>query len=263
MRHTILAHGAIALLLSATATDARAQNTIGSLIRAAVTTALPGATPLVEALWPKNTDGSAATGVNKDKMTQSVQNSGGVAKVQDAVTANAQEKLKPLVDLASELAVLTRFLQPSVNAMEHLSSIQARVAGGANATAADWAEVATRWAQAKAELAAVDGITSANLGIVRDLWLRNTLSRIQAAKIRQVIPLDNQIAAKDAARVSQSVQALMVTLQDVSPAVGYELADLQSDISSLSAWARGAAGGPIVQNAAQRAFKTRLSARYP
>lgn len=194
---------------------------IGTAIRAAIDTALPGVTDLVSLLFKK---GDKQT---KDELTTNI------AAAEKTLKVNAQQKLKPVSAVASELQVVGRFLEPATTAHEAVLAMQA-------SAAPDKAD----WDVAKAQLDIIRNIADDDVDKVRDLWLRNELKQIKAVNGNLAIRIGDEMSKTppDAARLSGLLGRLEGVLSSITLAVGYEMADLQADLKDLSDWVNGSAG---------------------
>jgi hypothetical protein len=223
---------------------------IGNAIKAAIDIALPPVGQLISAIWPKKADGTDKPEARKAELEQALK------QQRTALYTSAQAKIKPVADLAEELAAVNAYLEPTVIAQQSLTRMEVHLAAGGS----DWNMLGTEWAVAKAQLQGLKDVADARIG---DLWLRNTLHHIQTALKTQVIRVDARMTAKnDPAGLRSEVVKLSETLTDVPAAVGYELADLREDVASLADWAKNAQGGPSLADK-QRSFKDVLGAKYP
>lgn len=225
---------------------------IGTIVKTAIDTALPGVTTLIEAIWgPRKADDK----IKKDELAKAVD--AAKKQLQDEFTKKAQTNLRPVQQVSAELQVLRQVLQPSVFAQEQILQMQTRLASGsldANAQAQQEAD----WKVAKAQLDKLKVIKQQDLDNIRDLWLRHMVSRIVELNNDQVLRVDPKATGPAALNALQGVS---LALRDVTAAVGYELAALESDIGELAKWANNAQGGNPVSHSGE--FANLLTRRYP
>ena len=210
---------------------------IGNVVKTAITTAFPAVKDIVDLIWTKKptTDNK----VSKDQLQTATESA--KKDVQTAITAAIQPKLTPLARVSGELATVDKFLQPTVVAAINLAQMQTRLAG----PMPDWSEQEKDWKVAKAQLAQLRGITDPELDQVRDKWLKNTLAAIRGVNDQAVVRVEAEVSAtkKNPQRQAVEIQALAVSLRDITAAIGYELSDLRTEMTDLADWAKGGQGG--------------------
>jgi len=227
---------------------------IGNVIKAAITTAVPGVSSILDLIWSKRANPVA----DKEKKTEAQQKSDLSAgaqnpdvqkKVQADFVAAAQQRIQPIGKVSAELAVLNRFLEPSVEASGRLIAIRTQLKD----SPVPWSDVKTNFELAKQQLQKLKTVSDTDLNSIRDLYLRDKLKHIRDANDAPTLLIDSDITAKNAEGLGGDAAALANTLADMTAMAGYELADLQSDITELANWAKGTGGGAVPAD--QKAYK--------
>ena len=216
---------------------------IGTIVKTAIDTALPAVGSLINLFWKKG-DGDKQT---KQELQANIDKSQADLKKQFA--NKAQEKLKPVADVASELLVVGRFLEPATLAHEAVIQMQSRPTIDK-----------TDWDVAKRQLDQIDKIADTDVNIIRDKWLRDTLMQIKGVNNKLAIRIKGEIdkPSPNKTQLAVNLAQLEAVLGSITQAVGYELSDLQADLKGLSDWAKGAAGGmkePTITQQQERYLK--------
>jgi hypothetical protein len=214
---------------------------IGTIIKTAIQTALPGVSSLISLLFPGKSD-SDKVKVADVKTTASAADT--QKALQQQITAAIQPKLQPVSQVASELQVVSLFTLPSVEATKYIAVLQTNLAS----KSINWTNVSTQWSLVKQQLQKVKGVSDAQINSISDLWLRSKLSAMRDANDAQTTLIESAIAQKDGPAASAAVGSLAPVLDGMTAAAGYELANMQSDLTNLANWARGAAGSQTTQN---------------
>ena len=213
---------------------------IGSIIKDAISTAFPGVSGiegLISTIWKAKP--TTATKIDQPQLTTAVTSSQDAIK--KSIVAQAQQNLKGLDAIATELQVVSQFGVPTTTASGDIIRISDRLSSGKTLSDDDWTAIKADWKEAAAELATVK---NADVSKIEDKWLRDKLSSIQQTNITFVSRIEVEMAAKspNVGRLKDLLDRLYPTLQDISAAVGYEVTDMQAEIKALSDWAKGAAG---------------------
>jgi hypothetical protein len=212
---------------------------IGNIIKDVIGSAFPGVSGiggLIDAIWShKPTNGNP----NKAQLQTAVTNS--QDDIKKSIMAQAQQHLVPITEVADELQAVSQFGVPTTTASVDILKMSDRLKTGKTLSDDEWTQQRADWEEAKGELATVK---TADPSKVQDLWLRDKLSKIQQTNITDVARIDTELKAKNpnVGRLNDLLAHLYSTLQDISAAIGYEVTNMQADLKSLSAWARGAAG---------------------
>jgi hypothetical protein len=222
---------------AAAAPGVGAGQVIGNIVKTALTTAFPGAATILNSILAA-TPNNGGSKVSKADLTTGANNANTQIK-NDSLT-KAQTALQPIGQVGSELATINLFLTPAVEANDDLIRIQTEI----STNPADWASANVDWSVAKAQLSAISNVSAADINKVQDLFLRNKLTEIQGTNKDLVIRVSAAIAAKDTAKTQQLLSQLSQIVGGMPAVAGYELANLQSDLTGLAAWAKGAGGSP-------------------
>jgi hypothetical protein len=220
---------------------ATAGQTIGTIIKAAIQTAFPGVGTILNAFL--GTNPATANKPDNTKVTVGQVKNGATTPstqqcVQQEITAAIQPKLAPVSEVAGELAVVDQFLLPSVEASKNLTLMQADLA----AQTVNWSDVQLNWSLVKIQLSKVKSVPDPQINSVSDLWLRNKLATIKNANDAPATIIEAKIAAKNSAETAAAVQSLAQVMDGMTAAAGYELANMQTDLTNLANWAKGAGG---------------------
>ena len=210
---------------------------IGTVVVAAIETALPGVTKLVDAIWGSR---SSSDKVNKDQLKTMV------GDARQTLLQQVRQALTPIVTLSDELEVINRFLQATSSANANVGRMQNRLSDKANMTDETWGDQREDWLVAKAQLENISRVPDNDLSKIGNLWVRDQLRRLREANVDLVIRVDERIRSKDAAGLGKNLQQLASILGDIEPIVGYELADLRSDARNISNWANAERSLPFV-----------------
>jgi hypothetical protein len=207
---------------------------IGNIVKAAVSTALPGLSGILDLIWSKSgkQPGDAAKKTDLDKTAAD-------KAVKDEIMKAIQGKLQPVSKVADELGVVQRFLDPCVTATQELVTIRVKMKD----QTPDWQAIANGWQLAKIQINNLKGVSDADLNKIRDLYLRARLTQIRKSNDSTVVSIDQAVTQKNLDNLRADLPVLLTTLADMSAVAGYEFAELQADLTDLAQWAKGAAGG--------------------
>lgn len=256
MRRRCIAVSLIAVLMTTqTGGSLRAQEPpgtatgrkIGTIVRTAIETALPGASALLGLIWGNR---SSNDRINQEQLRQAVE--AARPEIRDTLIAEAQRRLEPVSQIAEELRIVNYFLEAAVQANQNVITMQTRLGTTPSPTDDFWRSQTEDWDVAKNHLRRLEGVQESELELIRELWLRDQLRRIRSSNIDLVVRVDARLQAKDPAGLAQQLERLSDTLQGIQAAVGYQIADLRADLRNLAEWARGAqAAGEYVAPEAQ------------
>jgi hypothetical protein len=226
---------------------------IGTIIKTAVSTAAPGISGILSVL---DTIWSNLTKPNQDKATKAeVKTAAQSPAVQNAAKqpqVNAQVAIQPISKVSDELAVIGRFLGPSVTATQYLIVIKTKSTEGT----IDWVGISNAWELAKTQIGNLKSVADSDLNKVRDAYLRDRLTQIRNANDTTVVSITQEVTQKNLPDLKTDLATLLSTLANMTAVAGYELAELQADIGDLASWAKGSgAGEPSVpERGAYKAF---------
>lgn len=232
---------AVAPAPAATASPAAtAGSTIGTIIKSAISTALPPVGAILNSILATSaaTNKPDNTRVTVGQVKSAANTPNAQQCVQQQITAAIQPKLAPVSEVAGELAVVGQFLLPSVEATKNLTLMQAELA----AQPVNWPDVRLNWSLVKVQLVKVKSVPDSQINSISDLWLRDKLTKIKSANDAPATVIDAEIAANDPAKTAAAAQSLAQVLDGMTAAAGYELANMQTDLTNLANWAKGAGG---------------------
>lgn len=228
---------------------------IGTIIKTAISTAAPGVSSILDLIWSHlsnpSSDKAKKTDLQKAATNQSTTDS-----IKQKTVANAQVQLQPISKLSDELAVINRFLAPSVTATQNLIVIRTKMVEQTT----DWQTIQNQFDLAKVQINNLKSVSDTDLDKVRDAYLRMKLSQIRGSNDTTVISINQEITQHNLDGLKADLPVLLSTLADMTAVAGYEIAELQSDISDLAAWAKGTgAGSPSTPD--QEAYTKFLNAQ--
>jgi len=217
---------------------------IGTIIKTAISTAAPGISSILSLV---DTIFANRSNTNSNKATlPELQAAAKTAPVQTAAketvqkpTVAAQQAIQPIGKVSDELAVIGRFLSPSVTATQYLIVIKTKM----TEKTTDWVGITNTWELAKTQIGKLKAVPDADLNKVRDAYLRLKLTDIRDANDTTVISISQEVTQKNLSDLKSDLPTLMLTLANMTAVAGYELAELQADIGDLAVWAKGAAAG--------------------
>jgi hypothetical protein len=212
---------------------------IGNIVKAAVTTAFPAVSTVLDAILSKTKNGDSnkvSTSDLKSAATSSAVKTDVSAKAQ----SGAAQAIAPIGLIAGELQTVNSFLAPTVLANDNVLLMDAGLA----ASSPNWDEIQIDWKVAKAQLDKISKVQDSDLNKVQDAFIRIKLQSIRDTNGDLVIRIDAALSNKDknVPKTRALLQQLRQILDGMTSVAGYELANFQSDFTSLSAWAKGAGG---------------------
>jgi hypothetical protein len=208
---------------------------IGTIVKAAIDTALPGVTSILGLIWGGKKEGDK---ISKQQLEDAIKSAREDLRQQFA--ANALEKIQPVKKVADELATLYKFMEPATEANESIIRIQAVISANPTITDPVQAQLKKEWSIATKQLVTLNGVDVNKT--VRDGWLREKLIMIQDLNKRMVGDISDQIDAKNAGELRDSLKDAAAALAAINRVSRVEVADLQSDIGGLASLGEGKAG---------------------
>ncbi len=208
---------------------------IGTILKAAIDTALPGVTSLVSAIW-----GNRGTNdkMKKEELEKAVK------EARLKFYAQAQEKVAPIGELANEIRVVNRAFESAVKANEGVIRMESILDSDFNPQT-QWPKVEEEWQVTKAQLDSLKGLKDSDIERIRELTLQQKLKELRDVHTNVVIRVQSRIQAKDVNGLQTQLGILSQTLTGISGIVGLELAGLAREAEEAEAWAKGAAGPAI------------------
>ncbi|MEM6813291.1 MAG: hypothetical protein AAF600_02745 [Bacteroidota bacterium] len=200
---------------------------IGQTIKAAADVIVPGITPIVELIFGS----SEAKRVKKADLESDLKQQ--ATKVKGQVL----DKVKPLGDLATEIAIYNQFLSPTIEARGHLYRMDVELAKAK----IDWDNVKEEWSLASASIDKITSVSDSEIDKVSGLYgkekLKNVKTNSSKLKSRMKSRLARKIVggkeAEKVALVRDILGKFIKTLSATDFAVGILLGDLQSGFSAL------------------------------
>lgn len=235
---------------------------IGNIIKTAISTVAPGISQIADIFWKGRTNPGTDNTKKTEAQQQADLNAGAKKpevqkQVQDQFVVAAQQKIQPVGEVAAELGVLNLFLEPSVNASQYVIVIRTQL----KQSPIPWPSIKTNFDLVKGQLQKVKGVQDNDLNKIRDLYLRDRLKHIKDANDAPTTLVDSDITAQDKDSLAIDIVGLSTTLGDMTAMAGYELADLQGDITELANWAKGTGGTDVPRK--QDKFKAFLDKNVP
>jgi hypothetical protein len=206
---------------------------IGTIIKSAITTAAPGISSILDLVWSHLSKPTA------DKATKTELQTAAKAtpdSVEEKTQAAIQTKIQPVGQVADELAVIAKFLGPTSKATQYLIVMRTKAADQST----DWKVIGNAWEVSKAQIASLKSVSDSDLGKVRDPYLRAKLAEMRDANDTSVILISQEVSQKNLPDLKSDLPALLSILANMTGMAGYEIAELQAEITDLSKWAHGA-----------------------
>jgi hypothetical protein len=224
--------------------------TLSGFIKSAVSRAVPPLGTILDLIW-----GSGSSSVSsscKENTKQAAQTPQATNAVNTQVIANIQSQLKPIGNLATQYAVINKFLTPSVITSQQLIVMRTKLRSQSPSAAKptiDWKSIADTWDLAKTQLSKIKAISDGDIDAVADAYLHDRLQAMRGANDTVVLQIGHDIENKAVDDLLQDVSELQTIFANMTAISGYEFVALQRDIQDLAAWAKGAAGAPTSPSA--------------
>jgi hypothetical protein len=219
----------------------QADQTLSGLVKTAVSKAMPLLGTVLNLIWGNSSKPNSQS-ASKSDLQQAAQKPQTQQQFETTIKANLQTQLQPVGQVAAELGVINTFLDPSVQTLQQVIVIRTKLREKRQG-APDWVTIKNAWQLATIQMGKLSSIPDADLAKVRDAYLRIKLQGIRNANSTTVVSVGQDIANQSASDLLSDITTMQTTLSDMTAVSGYEFAELQADIQSLSDWARGAAAG--------------------
>lgn len=197
---------------------------IGTIISDAIDVALPNATKLIGAIF-----GSGNT-AKKPEATAAV------SKQVDSSTQAANAKLKEISSIATELNVVSEYLEQSVPASQKIARLLTRLddapAGSMPTT------TKTDWDDVNKSLQKLSDIKMSDINGVQP-GLRLTLLQVRSIYESNQSDIQDSISRKDTTSLKAQLRSISSLLNSVVAIAGIEITDLQQGLSALAAKGNG------------------------
>lgn len=221
---------------------------IGTIIKSAVTEALPVVGDIMNLIWPEG-----STRINKEELENKLKEE--KKAINEQISANIQEKLKPLRIITAELNVLQIFILPGSN----ISTESTKIISYANQSSIDWDEIGVSWTKIGRELTQMQ---NANTKSIRSTYIRLELDRLISANRNVVVDIDDAVKRKLKDKLTASVVKLENIVNLIPQVLSMQLYDYSSDFETLVKWADGEMSGSSNHNSeSQKEMMTLLSAK--
>jgi hypothetical protein len=219
--------------------------TIGTMVKDAITAALPGVGSIINLIWPTNP--------NANKKAPDAQAALSTDPAKKALQTTAQQQAKPLIQpitqVADELAVVQEFASASSQATQNLVTMQTLLTVSPQPTNL-LSRLKEEWGLASDLLAPLfaQGV-EAEIKKVREPTVQGMLLQIHAANTN----VSGRIAARmkaatkltdiDLPALKELISALIGLLSGTNSVAAAELNNLQQEISALAVWANSPSQG--------------------
>jgi hypothetical protein len=201
---------------------------IGQIIVDAVSTALPVVGTVLNLL------GLGAKGPDEKVKKKDID----AAIKQERATrlAEAQVKLKPMLDISVELSTLNAFLKPALNGQQRVGEMIGILSANQQPTDALWSMLKNRWELVTPILKGFGEVPDKGISKVRDMFLRSNLVDLQGINSEAAIQIGQFIAAKDAASLTDGLKDVTKAMQLLLKVISIEISNLQGEIEALTSF---------------------------
>jgi hypothetical protein len=224
----------VCLSIGHSRTQAQAQTTsqtpnptgvkIGSIINAAITTAFPAVSTVLNAIWPK--------GKESDKQTKT----NAQAKLQDdQSTQQRKAALAQITRTGDELETVRIFLQASTDANEQVIAMQTLLGDKTSIDEDLKSELTQKWVLASGNLSQLksDQIQAKIDAIAEDPFVQDSLTQVKKVNLGQIDVIKLQIEGKQLKQLRKSLDDLQPRLSAVNHVVGIVMGDMAVSLKGL------------------------------
>jgi hypothetical protein len=251
MRGLVRTLGAPVLLIALAGRPANAQQAagsdgtttgqrIGNIISAAVSTAFPGVSKVIEAIWPRGSDQGRTVKQEDAKLK--------LQQAQDAATKAEKRHSDDLNTAAANLAAARKFITECSFASIQISSMERLLAArGTNQalTATEKGKLGDLWRPASTRLSSLtDSALDAPIQKIDDNYLKATLQAIRDAITNNSANVTKQIDDGRAVELTASLSNLAPQIYGVGPLAGLLVGDLSTSLASAANNISAHAGPP-------------------
>jgi hypothetical protein len=222
-----------------------AGTTIGTMVKDAITAALPGVGSLINLIWPTNP--------NANKKASDAQAALSTDPAKKALQTSAQQQAKPFIQpvtqVADELAIVAKFASASSQATQNLVTMQnlLTVSPQPNNLLADLKE---EWGLASDLLAPLFAqAIETDIKKVREPSVQAMLLQIHAAntnvggRIAARMKAATKLTDLDLPALKELISALIGLMSGTNSVAAAELNNLQQELSALAVWANSPSQG--------------------
>jgi hypothetical protein len=208
---------------------------IGSIISAAVTTAFPAVSTILNTIWPKGKEG--------DKQTKPA----AAAKVLDDPSVQQRKAaLAQITKMGDELQTVRVFLQASTDGSEQVIAMQALLQDKTAIDDSLKSQLGQMWILASGSLSQLkdDKIQAQIDALSDDTFVQESLTQVKNVNLGRLEVVKQQIDAKQLAALRKSVDDLQSKLSGVSHLVGIVIGDISVSLKGLPSTLTPAQGAP-------------------
>jgi hypothetical protein len=162
-----------------------------------------------------------------------------IQKERAAKLAEAQVKLKPLLDVSVELSTLNAFLKPAITGQERVREMIGIISVNQQPSDAVWVILKNKWELISPILKGFAEVDDKGINKVRDVLLRLNLIDLQGINNEAGIQIGQYLAAKDAASLSDGLKDVSKALQLLFKVISIEISNLQGEIEVLTSFISG------------------------
>jgi hypothetical protein len=210
---------------------------IGTIVKVAIDTALPGLQALMNLIWP---------GGNPNDRKTKAEVSTQIGQTQQTLLKQVQAKLQALSQEAAEIKVIQTFMKSSIRAHENVTTMQVLLAVGAH-DAALLKKLSNEWDIAKAKLSPLAQVTDAQLSAVRESSVRAHLADVRDAKDDVMRRLDMALMQSDFTLIDRQLAVMSQLLSGIDSIAYAQLSDIEQEVSYLVSFANAGQGlGPLI-----------------
>jgi hypothetical protein len=229
---------------SSTTSKPSAGTTIGTMVKDAITAALPGVSSIIKLIWGTNPSSNKRAADANNALT----NTAGQTALQKSAQQQAKPFIQPVTQVADELAVVEKFASASSQAATNLVTMQTLLTTSPQPNNL-LKSLQEEWGLASDLLAPLfaQGV-EADIKKVRDPSVQGTLLQIHAANTNVAGRIANRMKATkltdiDLPALKDLVSALLGLLSGTNSVAAAELNNLQQELSALAVWANSPSQG--------------------
>jgi|GEM_PF-3815086 len=210
---------------------------IGTIIVDAVSTALPVVGTVLNLL------GLGAKGPDEKAKKKDID--AAIQKERADRLAEAQVKLKPILDVSVELSTLNAFLKPAISGQERVREMIGILSVNQQPTDSIWTTLKNKWDLVTPILKGFGEVPDKGISKVRDVFLRSNLVDLQGINSEAGIQIGQFISAKDAASLTDGLKDVSKALQLLFKVISIEISNLQGEIDALTSFIAGPQPAPV------------------
>ena len=203
---------------------AAAGRVIGNGVRAAIETALPGVSSLIEAIWPKKTSNG------NDKQTKDAVRKQ-VEAYQKSLANKVNGSLKSTTGVIAQLGLVNDFSKACDAAALSVLQLRFWLAASPEASAArQWSLIDEEWTVAAG---AMDELKDRPISGV-DSYVTDTFKRVQQARGNLLVRIDGRRKDRDAVGMNDHLVKLQTLLEATRNLTTYQITQVKAAFETLS-----------------------------